>query len=170
MTKCLSNQDVEKHMMMVKAVVGRLLSYRRFLYFSIEREDLYQIGWLALNQALKTFDVKYGVKFDTYASKAIRNAVNKELYKLSKYKSSTLPTELIHIEDVDMQEENMKKIIAIVEDNNNFTYKERIVFWSRFIDDEYFADIAKKINVCRETARRMYNKSLIKIRKLLNDE
>ena len=162
--------NVEKHIAMVKAVVNRLLLSRRLFYLSTEREDLYQIGWMSLNNCIKTFDENRGIKFDTYATTAIRNAVNNELHKLSKRRMYSIAVEPSVNEASIVKDREIREVIDTVEHSKHFSPKERTVFWLRFIDEQRFFDIGKRIGVSRETARRIYNKSLSKLKELMTNE
>ena len=165
-----SNINVDEHMTMVRAAVNRLLLSRRLFYLTTERDDLYQIGWLALNNCIKTFDESRGVKFDTYATKAVRNAVNNELWRLSKRRMYPILPDDDHIHVPTVRDADMRTLTDTVERSRHFSAKERTVFWLRFTDEQRFDDIGKRIGVSRETARRMYNKSLSKLKELMANE
>ena len=155
---------------MVRAVVNRLLLSRRSFFIVTEREDLYQIGWLALNNCIKTFDESRGAKFDTYATTAIRNAVNKELHRLSKQRMQSIMMEASCVDIPTSGDKEMKLVIDALDNSRHFSTQERSIFWLRFNDEQHFHDIGSKLGVSRETVRRTYNKTLEKLKELMADE
>jgi RNA polymerase sigma factor (sigma-70 family) len=150
----------------VRAVVNRLLLNRHLVNLPIDREDLYQVAWMALIQCYPHFDKSRGVKFETYASTVIVNAVNREIKKYSLRRMSNI---IIDIEDenqdMETQLEFMSELISIVESGKVLDRTEREIFWHRFIDEKTFSEIGTLFDVSRETARKVYNKSLEKLKK-----
>lgn len=170
-TTTLSNKvDVTNYESTVKAAVNRLLLSRRISQFPIERDDLYQIGWIAVMNCAKTFDENRGVKFETYATKAIINAVNKELKRLSDRRTYTITIDSAATEVSVVADTIMRQLIDTVESNGKFSRVERKVFWLKFIDDLCFTEIGKQVGVSRETVRKMYRKSIDKVKELMTDE
>ena len=171
MITSLSNKvDVTNYESTVKAVVNRLLLSRRISQYSTERDDLYQIGWMAVMNCAKTFDENRGVKFETYASRAIINAVNKELKRLSDRRAYTITIDLATTEIPVVADTIMRQLIDTVETSGKFSRVERKVFWLKFIDDLCFTEIGKQVGVSRETVRKMYRKSIAKVKELMTDE
>ncbi|MEO5377966.1 MAG: FliA/WhiG family RNA polymerase sigma factor [Magnetococcus sp. DMHC-6] len=70
------DEIILKYAPMVKYVVGRI-SLR--LPQSVDIEDLYQVGILGLIDAVSKFDIKRGIKFQTYAEFRVRGAILDEL-------------------------------------------------------------------------------------------
>jgi len=132
------SKEITDYESTVKAVVNRLLLSRRISHYSVEREDLYQIGWMAIMNCAKTFDENRGVKFETYATKAIINAVNKELKRFADRKAYTTTLDSAVEEKSIVADEIMRKLIAAVENNTQFSGLERKVFWLKFIDNLCF--------------------------------
>lgn len=151
----------------VKAVVNKLLLSRRYFSLYTEREDLFQIGWVTLIGCLETFDTGRGIKFETYASKAIYNAVNKELKRLVIEHKNTSTMEATEYELPEFEDEYMKKLVNTVENSGVFTARMKKVFWLRFIDEQSFSQIGTAIGVSREYARQLYNKSVKKLKELM---
>lgn len=156
-------EQVKKYNQMVRAVVNSLLLNRR-LSVTIDRDDLYQIGWVALIQCIPHFDDSRGVKFETYASRVIVNAVNTEILKHSKKKLSHLTVDIVGDYPVDETPINelMVQLIDLVKGKLDRCQKE--VFWKRVLDDKTFEEIGVEIGRSRETARKIYNESLDKIK------
>jgi RNA polymerase sigma factor (sigma-70 family) len=76
----LSNPDiVTKYEKMVRAVVAKLLLRYHLYNYCLDRDDLHQLGWIALLKSLKLFDPSYGVKFETYASRSIYYYIKEQL-------------------------------------------------------------------------------------------
>jgi RNA polymerase sigma factor (sigma-70 family) len=169
LTTFLSNEDVKKYEPTIRAVVNRLLLSRRYFSLYTEREDLFQIGWVALIGCLETFDKCRGFKFETYASKAIFNAVNKELKRLVIEHHNTQKMEKTEYELPEFEDEYMKKLVDAVENSNLFTSRTRKVFWLRFIDEQSFDQIGKTIGVSGEYARRIYHSSVKKLKELMGN-
>jgi len=154
---------VEKYNETVRAAVNKLLLNRR-LSTTIDRDDLYQIGWVALIQCIPHFDSNRGVKFETYASRVIVNAVNTEIHKHSKKRlqhltvdiAGEIPFDEIPINDL------MVRLIGLVK--GKLDRCETSVFWKRVIDEKTFQEIGEEMECSRETARKIYNESLNKIK------
>jgi RNA polymerase sigma factor for flagellar operon FliA len=70
---------VEKHLPLVKTVVGRIAMT---LPPHVDAEDLYSAGVVGLLQALRNFDEKNGASFATYARIRIQGAVLDELRRM----------------------------------------------------------------------------------------
>jgi RNA polymerase sigma factor for flagellar operon FliA len=83
MKKTPSNEadNFEQYRHLVKRAVARLLSHYRLVGTVIDRDDLYQMGNIALVNAIRNFNPDKNVKFETYANIAIRNAVVEGLSK-----------------------------------------------------------------------------------------
>jgi len=169
MKTSLSRIDITDYESTVKAVVNRLLLFRRISQYPIERDDLYQIGWLAVINCVKTYDESRGVKFETYATKAIINAVNKELKRLSDNKAYTITLDKPADEPV-VSDAVMRVLIDIIENSGNFDRLERKVFWLKFMDDLCFTEIGKHVNSNRETVRQIYHEAMRKVKELMPDE
>lgn len=69
---------VEENMGLVRTIIGKKLNQINLLG-AIDKEDLEQIGYLALFKAAQNFDYKQGVKFSTYATKIIWNSIRVNL-------------------------------------------------------------------------------------------
>jgi len=151
----------QKYDKTVRAAVNRLLLTRRLACLPIDREDLYQIGWIALLKCVPHFDTSRGVKFETYASTVIVNAVNKEI---KHYVNRKMPNFDIDIEDEteDSQSEMLSRLIAVTKEM--LSKREFAVFWMKFIDNKTFTEIGENYGFSRETARKIYNNSLDKIK------
>ena len=162
--------EVDRHYVIVKKVVNKLLLSRRISQYPIERDDLYQIGWIAVMNCAKTFDENRGVKFETYATRAIINAVNKELKRLSDRRAYTITIDKAAVEIPVVADTIMRKLIDTVETSGVFDRVERKVFWLKFTDDLCFTEIGKQVGVSRETVRKMYRKSIAKVKELMTDE
>lgn len=62
------NGDRESQSILVRNNIGLIKSIvKRFLNRGYEYEDLFQLGSIGLLKAIKNFDVRYNVKFSTYA-------------------------------------------------------------------------------------------------------
>ncbi|MDI6706445.1 MAG: RNA polymerase sporulation sigma factor SigF [Bacillota bacterium] len=60
--------DKEAQSVLVKSNIGLIKSIvKRFLNRGYEYEDLFQLGSIGLLKAIKNFDIRYNVKFSTYA-------------------------------------------------------------------------------------------------------
>ncbi len=159
-----SNSELyNKYDKTVRAVVNTLLLSRRLVSLPIDRDDLYQVGWVALIQCLPHFDETRGVKFETYASRVIVNAVNREIGLHLARRMAHTHTDIAG-EDcwVDERSRMMAELIDVVGDK--LSVREREVFWKRFIDDKTFEEIGVEKGFSRETARKIYHHSLEKIK------
>jgi len=154
----------------VKAAVNKLLSSRSIIHCSIEKEDLYQIAWIAVIHCAKTYDTNRGATFATYATRAIINAVNAELKKLLKKKFFTLTTDSSANIMCNTADDILNHVIELVERSGKFSRIERKVFWLKFTDNLCFTKIGKQMGVSRETVRKMYQQSIDKLKELMNDE
>ena len=67
------NDLIEKYSKLPKIVINKLYPYYR------NDDDMEQIGLIGLWNATRTYDKSMDVKFVTYASRCIRNAINAEL-------------------------------------------------------------------------------------------
>ena len=169
MTTSLSKVDITDYESTVKAVVNRLLLSRRISQFPIERDDLYQIGWIAVINCVKTYDENRGAKFETYATRAIINAVNKELKRLSDRKAYTMTLDSPTKESPMVADEIMRRLIDAVENSGEFNSLERKIFWLKFTDDLCFTEIGKRVGSNRETVRQLYRKSVRKVKELMTN-
>ena len=75
----IRNYFLEKHISTVRYVAERLLAK---LPQSVELDDLVSAGIFGLMQAIDGFDIKRGVKFETYCVNRIRGAILDELRNL----------------------------------------------------------------------------------------
>jgi RNA polymerase sigma factor (sigma-70 family) len=166
----LSKVDITDYESTVKAVVNRLLLSRRISQYSIEREDLYQIGWIAVMDCIKTYDGSRGAKFETYATIAIIHAVNKELKRLSDRKAYTITLDSPAKEISVIADEIMCVLINVVENSNKFSHLERNIFWLKFTDGLSFTEIGKLVGSNRETVRQTYHEAMRRVKELLPDE
>lgn len=164
-----SKVDITKYESTVKAVVNRLLLSRRISQFSLERDDLYQIGWMALMNCEKTYDESRGIQFDTYATKAIINAVNRELKRLSDRRAYTMTTD---VEEAPREpsDKMMHRLIDVMEHSGKFTPAQRRVFWLKFTDNLSFTEIGNQVGASRETVRQGYNLSIERLKELMANE
>ena len=165
----LSNEDVKRYESTVRGVINRLLLSRRYFSLYTEREDLFQIGWITLIGCTETFNESRGNKFETYVSKAIYNAVNKELKRLVlEYKfTSSMQREKTDLPE--FEDEYMKKLVDAVENSGILTTKDKKIFWLRFIDEQSFDQIGKTIGASGEYARQRYNKSVKRLKELMGN-
>ncbi len=62
-------------------------------YYGVDKNDLYQVGWLALLDAYKKYRAEKGTKFSSYAYPAIKGA----MYKLACSKMVKVSRDLIHL-------------------------------------------------------------------------
>lgn len=90
--KCLSNSDiVTKYDPVVRVVVNTLLLRYHLYNYGLDRDDLYQLGWIALLKCFKSFDPSVGVKFETYASRSIyyyvQDQLSRKQHRAMKYTS-----------------------------------------------------------------------------------
>lgn len=67
------NMLIEKNMGLVRSIVNRFLSR------GIDKEDLFQIGMIGLIKAIDYFDLKYDVRFSTYAVPMITGEIRRFL-------------------------------------------------------------------------------------------
>ena len=161
--------NVNEQYTIVRKVVSRLLLSRRISQFSLERDDLYQIGWMALMNCEKTYDESRGAQFDTYATKAIINAVNKELKRLSDRRLYTMTTD-IEEKVREPSDKMMTQLIDVVENSGKFTNSDRRVFWLKFTDNLSFTAIGQKVGTSRETVRLQYKLTLDRLKELMANE
>ena len=165
----VKSTDVSYMEPMVKAVVNRLLLSRPYFHLYIDRDDLYQIGWLAVLNCADKFDESRGVQFSTYATRSIINAVNNELKRLSTKKLYSITTDSFELAPPEISDKIMRAVIEVVE-SNKFARQERNIFWKRFLDDLSYKEIGKQTNLCRETVRQIYIKTLNKVKELMVNE
>jgi RNA polymerase sigma factor (sigma-70 family) len=166
---CLSNKDIEKYDNTVRAAVNKLLLSRHFFYLYVQREDLYQIAWIALINCIKTFDANRNVKFETYASKAIINVINKEFKKLLSHKYLQVPDDVLVIDVPEYKDAYMKKLVSLIEKNNNFSERERKIFWLHFTEEKSFSEISKLFVISRQRVQQIYNKSIRRLKELVKN-
>ena len=67
----LRNEIVEEHLYMVDILI------RKYLYKGVEYDDLYQVGALALVQAVERFDPERGFEFSSFATPTILGEIKK---------------------------------------------------------------------------------------------
>ena len=162
--------DITKYETTVKTVVNKLLSCRRISQYSIEKDDLYQIGWMAVMNCEKTFDKNRGVKFETYATTAIINAVNKEFKRLSNKKLFLTTFDLEAKVDLRLPGKIMHQLIDVIENSGEFNKIERKILWFKFTDELCFTKIGEQMGVSRETVRKIYRNSINKLKELITNE
>lgn len=165
----LSEVEVARYQSTVKAVVNRLLLSRRIRHLPVDRDDLYQVGWVAVMNCLKTFDDSRKVKFETYATRAIKNAVNNELRRLSLIRIERGDVDVPGLFEPDHYEYYMNQIVDLIE-SDKFTSRERKIFWMKFLDELSFDHIGQEIGLSREMVRRIYRASFTKVKELVVDE
>ena len=167
----LFNLELNKCESIVKAAVNKLLSSRTLSSFQTEREDLYQIGWMALMNCDKTYNPQGAAKFETYANTAIVNAVNKELKKLHDKRLHTANLDAVIEEtasgDID---KFITTLVKTVESSRQFSQRERKIIWMKLSDNRTFTYIGKTMGFSRQRARQIFTKSLDKIKELMADE
>ena len=171
MARSLGNEEVVRYQKLVRVVVDRLLLNRRWVHLT-EKEDLYQIGWMTLMGCFDRFDKSRNVKFETFASSSIFNAVIDELRLLNrKQLPITFVNPDIPVDEVtETRDVLVTKLINMIELSGHFTTKERRIFWLRFTESQRFIDIGSKLDISKETARRIYNASIIKAKELMANE
>ena len=67
----LRNEIVEEHLYMVDILI------RKYLNKGVEYDDLYQVGALALVQAVERFDPERGFEFSSFATPTILGEIKK---------------------------------------------------------------------------------------------
>jgi RNA polymerase sigma factor for flagellar operon FliA len=82
-TRSKESEDFKKYQHLVKGAVERLLSHYHLRANVVDEEDLYQIGSIALLNAIRKFDSSRNIKFETYAYVAIRNALMEGMFKFN---------------------------------------------------------------------------------------
>ncbi len=170
MSITLSDEQIIQYQPMVKAAVNKLLLRRRWSHLSIDREDLYQIGWIALIECLKYFDASYGVTFATYANVAIRRVINRELLQLSKKNMPNLNgVDVAEAQPTETQEKLMTQLIEAVEGSGEFTKREKTIFWMR-LDNQPFAKIGNHIGITGQRAGQLYNDLVVRLKRIIPNE
>lgn len=166
MKASLSNPaTITKYNKTVRAVVNTLLLSRHLSSLPIDRDDLYQVGWVALIQCLPHFDSSRGVKFETYASRVIVNAVNKEIMHYGTRRMNRLNVDVANNVTVGETTDSQMMDELITTAQATLSRSEQSVFWKRFTDGKTFEDIGKEHGFSRETARKIFNTSLRKVMK-----
>lgn len=125
----VEDQLVNQYLPLVRTVVGRLAMT---LPAHVATEDLYSAGLVGLLNAVRRFDHKTGVLFETYARVRIRGAVFDELRRLDwvprsvhdkarkveqvmrrlEQKKGKIPTNLEMAKELDMTEEDYEKLLT----------------------------------------------------------
>jgi RNA polymerase sigma factor (sigma-70 family) len=74
--KIVNGIDVTAHAGLIWSIVRR---YERFAGGILDREDLFQSGWLGVHEAAKRFEHERGLQFSTYASWWIRATIRRAI-------------------------------------------------------------------------------------------
>lgn len=170
MSTFLSDEQVVKYQPMVRAAVNKLLLNRRWLHLSVDKEDLYQIGWITLIECLRYFDASRGVMFETYANVAIRRAINRELLKLSKRNMPNLNgVDVAAMQPTETQEQLMTQLIEAVEGSGEFSKRDKTIFWMR-LDNLTFAEIGNHVGITSQRACQLYNDLVVRLKRIISNE
>lgn len=123
----------------------------RFKVNAFDRDDLIQVGLMALLTAAKRFDINKGVKFSTYAVPFILGSIKKELRNKVCY----------------LGEDEMDKIEAPL-DNFRYYYlndEERMLFKMRVVQQLSQKEIAIKMGVNQSTISRKLRNLKVEMKK-----
>lgn len=136
---------INKHKGLVYHIVNR------FNVCAFDRDDLIQVGLMALLQAAKRFDINKGIKFSTYAVPFILWSIKKELRNKVCY---------LNEEEID----NLKS------PTDNFKYQylneeELELYKLRVIKQLSQREIANKLGVDQSTISRKLKKLKVEIKK-----
>jgi len=119
---------------------------RKFSNTQIPEEDLVQEGMLALIRAHNTFNVDMGVKFETYASRVIKNRyidlLRRKTESTSKFNDETTQTDQSFDDEINLIE--IKKILA-----SHINDIERAIFNS-YIEGFTYEEISKIFDLPRK--------------------
>lgn len=171
----------------------RLVLFRlskRFVYSSLDREDLLSAGSLGLLKAVDSYDISKGVEFTTYAIKCIDNAIINYLNANNKYINNLSIDDAIYynkegkeiklvetlMDDKDIEEEYIEKEIYKILRQLIEELSERdrtlIKMTFGFYDDNLYSqkEIAAIMNIPQSTFSEIKNRSLKKIRTKLTNE
>ncbi len=171
----------------------RLVLFRlskRFVYSSLDREDLLSAGSLGLLKAVDSYDISKGVEFTTYAIKCIDNAIINYLNANNKYINNLSIDDAIYynkegkeiklvetlMDDEDIEEEYIEKEIYKILRQLIEELSERdrtlIKMTFGFYDDNLYSqkEIAAIMNIPQSTFSEIKNRSLKKIRTKLTNE
>lgn len=87
---CLNDnqrQMVEEHLDIVNKVIRRYIRVNQNIC-GMKYDDIYQVGAIGLCKAVATYQENAGVKFETYASKVVKNTILDHLKSILRKKNS----------------------------------------------------------------------------------
>lgn len=151
--KNLEHELLQEHMYLV---VSHALNYFKTPITDID--DYKQIGYIALLKAAKSYNPDKGVKFGTYAWKAIKNAIQKEITKFYPKHKQVQLSENIAYNSIESIWELMPA---------SLTAEEQIVIKYR-LQNMSLREIADIMGYSKDWINRILNGAILKIKKANN--
>ena len=130
---------------------------RKYDFTYEEKRELIQYGYEGFVRACCKYDDTKGYKLSTYSHFCIRKYMD-DYVKLYFKNKGIMP--LNENYDLDLVDESPLSIL----DNYQLDLHEYILLKKKFFQQETFVDIAKQLNVSRDTLRNKYKKIFSKIR------
>lgn len=179
----MENTNVEENMKLVGYIINRHIK----LFPKDDIQDLYQVGYVGLIKANKTFNLNKGVKWATYACKCILNEILMYKRKENKHKdilSLDSPTgesdkedklttlEEILIDKNNIIEDRIAYNIAIKALNTEyrkkkFSDKTKKIIWMYIFQDYTQDELAKKFGVSQAFISRKINSFKNKLKEIM---
>lgn len=148
--KNLEHELLQEYMYLV---VSHALKYFNTPVTDID--DYKQIGYIALLKASRSYDPARGTQFGTYAWKAIKNAIQKEITKFyPKNKHRQLSENIAY--------NSIESIWQIVPDS--LTYEEQVILEYR-LQNMSLREIADIMGYSKDWINRLLNNAILKIKK-----
>lgn len=153
------DRDAETQLLRSYSGTVKSIAFPFYIATSLDREDLVQEGMIGLLNAIRTFDPCGGAKFETYASRCIKNAIIDEI------RHSPQPTLPID-EDIEapsqMQLVELAEAIAAV-----LTPVERQVLELRLKSMSY-EEISKELGIQKKKVDNLIASAKRKLKDFLN--
>jgi RNA polymerase sigma factor (sigma-70 family) len=164
------------------------IQFKNFLYKSCstwlglyEREDLFQVAYIGLHKAYKSYDISKDILFLTYASRLVMNELlmfhrkNKKHLDVSSLNApvntneegNTLELEEVIPDTMDCEEDAIKNIqlLELKEVIETLDPKDKDILTSRAFKNESQLSIANRLHISQSYVSRLYLKILAKVKK-----
>ncbi len=158
---------IDDHYILLNSIANKYSKYNK----NYNKEDLISEGSIGLLKAIKTFEPSKNIKFSTYAYFWIKNKILSFINSQNNVKTSTYDkssrivygTDLsnihidnksfqknLNIDDANIEESYLKAFDIFV---SGIKALDRQILMERIYTDIKLSDLAKKLNISRETVR-----------------
>lgn len=168
LSTALSQKDENAVVALCEPMIwGFIHKYGFLYYFPSDIDDLLQEGRIAILNAMRSFDVKRGTKFGTYAYFAIKNDLHRYIRRNKMFDSMRLDIELDENAEASAHHESAYNMVSYIHDeiDNYNVDAHRQILALKFLQGYTNKEIEKMLKVSRKTIYRAVNTFIDKMRR-----